>query len=251
MGDPKLATEPFEDAAFLSRLQKLLPMLGSEQPGEADVARRKLLDHLGNNRLSLTDLAARLRPAPPPRASSSFGGADMSLERQLYIARVARQEAEGDVQRARLRVAELSQSLQEATIDASRAMQGQARARFLASAGWLLAAVACAIALGQYLRQHPGPIGATPPTSQTVVRQLEPEAGEPSLRPSPGERFGTILVQDLPVRLTPSDDGGVRAFLNRGMRVIIERQVRIGLQNWLLIRSVTGSGWVRSGDVLH
>jgi hypothetical protein len=58
-------------------------------------------------------------------------------------------------------------------------------------------------------------------------------------------------VQDLAMRLGPNDDAGVRAFLNRGMRVVIEQQVRVGLQTWLLIRSVTGSGWVRSGDILH
>ena len=43
----------------------------------------------------------------------------------------------------------------------------------------------------------------------------------------------------------------VRAFLNRGMRVVVERQVRASDQTWLLIRSVTGTGWVRGGDVLH
>ena len=78
-----------------------------------------------------------------------------------------------------------------------------------------------------------------------------PAADEASLRLAPGESFGTVLVQDLAIRLSPSEDAGVRAFLNRGMRVVVEQQVRLGLQNWLLVRSVTGSGWVRGGDVLH
>jgi len=33
--------------------------------------------------------------------------------------------------------------------------------------------------------------------------------------------------------------------------VVIEREARVGAQTWLLVRSMTGSGWVRSGDVLH
>jgi hypothetical protein len=34
------------------------------------------------------------------------------------------------------------------------------------------------------------------------------------------------------------------------MRVVIEQQVLVGLQSWLLIRSVTGSGWVKGGAIL-
>jgi hypothetical protein len=79
----------------------------------------------------------------------------------------------------------------------------------------------------------------------------QPDLGLNLMRLSPGEHYGTVLVQDLPIRLSPSDDAGVRAFLNRGMRVVIEQQVRVGMQNWLMIRSVTGSGWVRGADVMH
>ena len=247
---------PFEDAAFVSRLQKLLSLLASEQPGEADVARRKLLEHLGHHRLSLTDVGVRLRqpPAAVPRLSSSFGGAEMGMERQLYLARVARQEADGEVQRARLRVAELSRSLQEANIDAARAMQSQARARVLALFGWALALLSGGYLLSQFLHPFTMPETAArnaSATTQAMLRPVDPDAGGQTLRPAVGERFGTVLVQDLPVRLTASEDGGVRAFLNRGMRVIIERQVRASDQTWLLIRSVTGTGWVRGGDVLH
>ena len=244
---------PFEDVAFVSRLQKLLSLLASEQPGEADVARRKLLEHLGHHRLSLTDVGARLRekPGAVARPSSQFGGAEMGMERQLYLARVARQEAEGDVQRARSRAAELSQQLQVANIDAARALQSQARARVLALFGWALALLSGGTLLTQVVHQPNTPRAATSAVTQAMLRPVDPDAGGQALRPASGERFGTVLVQDLPVRLTPSDDGDVRAFLNRGMRVVIERQVRAGDQNWLLIRSVTGTGWVRGGDVLH
>jgi hypothetical protein len=218
-------------------------MLGSAQPGEAEAARRKLVEHLGHHRLSLTDVAQRLREAPRPPAP---GGGEMGMERQLHIARVARQEAEFDVQRARQRVSALSQSLQEANIDAAQAMAGQARARAVASVGWLLAAVAGLWALSQHWRQPaPPPVSAAAPS-------IYPDPSGQVLRAAPGERFGTVLVQDLPIRLTPVDDGEIRAFLNRGTRVVLERQIRSPSgQSWLLIRSITGSGWVRGGDVLH
>lgn len=219
-------------------------MLGSEQLGEADVARRKLLDHLGHHRLSLTELGTRLRqrsrPAPP-------GGGAMGLERQLYVARVARQEAEGEVQRARTRLAELNRSVQEAVIDAERALRGQSRARLLACAGWLLAVVAGSYLLGQHIRE-----GRTADIAGSAAMLAPPGVnGGEAMRAGPGERYGTVLVQDLAVRLSPNEDASVRAFLNRGMRVVIEQQQRAGPQTWLLIRSVTGSGWVRGGDVLH
>jgi hypothetical protein len=244
--------EPFNDAAFVSRLQKLLPMLGSTQPGEAEAARRKLLEHLANHRLSLTDLSQRLAGGAA-RASFTQGAREMSLERQLSIARAARQEAEGEARIALQQVMELQQSLQAAAFDVGRALQAQSRARLVASAGWLAAALAATAAFIFHARLDAADLerpGAAPQPG-VVVRRNEPEAGADALRLSPGERFGTVLVQDLAVRLTPSDDAGVRAFLNLGMRVVIEQQARVGSRTWLLIRSVTGTGWVRSGDILH
>ena len=237
------ADSPFDDPAFATRLQKLLPMLGSEQPAEAEAARRKLVEHLAGQRLSLTDLAVRLREAPKPPA-----GFELSLERQVQIARVARQEAEFETKRARQRVAELSRAVQEAGFDVIRAQRGQARARLLAGAGWVLALVAGAGLLVPAWRDR-AQLADQQAARQGVVllHPKDPDA------PAPGAalHLGTVLVQDLPVRLTPTEDGEVRAFLNRGTRVVLERQLRSGPQTWLLIRSVTGSGWVPSGDVLH
>ncbi len=254
VGQVTLATDPapFEDTAFVSRLQKLLSMLGSEQPGEADVARRKLVEHLGNHRLSLTELGARLRAPPAAAPRPSFGGAEMGLDRQLYLARVARQEAEADTQRARQRITELSRSLQEAQVDFTRALQGQARTRLLALAGWLLAAGAGLLLWNHQTHAVTQASSAIVdrPASQAVARPADPEDGQ-ALHAAEDERPGTVLVQDLPVRLSPNDNGEVRAFLNRGTHVLIGRQTRVGVQTWLLIRTVTGSGWVRSGDVLH
>ena len=255
-GNTTLA-EPFDDQAFVSRLQKLVSMLGSEQPGEAEAARRKLLDHLGAHRLSLTDVANRLRNGASQRpangASFTQGAREMSLERQLSIARTAKQDADSALRRAEARLAETQQVLQQAAFDVGRALRGQARARFLAAIGWMAAAIACVLLMLQSARVPPAWMvhPRTAPKAMVALHAEEPDRTDTVMRLAPGEHYGTVLVQDLPVRLNPNDDAGVRAFLNRGMRVVIEQQARVGAQNWLEIRSVTGSGWVRGEDVLH
>ncbi len=251
----KLA-EPFDDAAFVSRLQKLVSMLGSEQPGEAEAARRKLLDHLGTHRLSLTDIAMRLRDSAgkPAGGGASFtqGAREMSLERQLRIARTAKQEMETDLRRLEHQRSELQQALQQAAFDVGRALRGQARARLLAALGWLSAAVAGVMVLLLIPHLQAGSPAHRRPAPEAIAmgRVDGPQNADIMMRLAPGERYGTVLVQDLVVRLNPNDDAGVRAFLNRGMRVVIEQQVLVGLQSWLLIRSVTGSGWVKGGAIL-
>jgi hypothetical protein len=240
----------------MSRLQKLVSMLGSEQPGEAEAARRKLVEHLGTHRLSLTDVAMRLRDsgrvAPPPTASFTQGAREQSLERQLSIARGAKLEVESELRRAQLQVNNLQQALQQAAFDVGRALRGQAQARLLASLGWVAAAIAAVLVLLLAARM-PAEQLIHPRAAQRATQALRanPEAGEQVMQLAPGEHYGIVLIQDMPVRLTPNEDAGVRAFLNRGMRVVIEQQARVGMQSWLLIRSVTGSGWVRGGDVLH
>ncbi len=246
--------DPFADGAFMSRLQKLLPMLASEQPGEADAARRKLIEHLGSHRLSLTDVAQRLPGASAGASRASFlqGAREMSMERQLQVARISRQEAEANAQRAMMRIAELQQTVHDASVEVVRVLQGQARVRLLAGIGWLLAGIIAAVSISEHLHTQGVAQGrAEVAANQALIGVPTLEGGEASLRLSPGERFGTVLVQDLAVRLSPNEDAGVRAFLNRGMRVVVVQQVRVGAQVWLLIRSVTGAGWVRGSDVLR
>ncbi len=247
MADP----DPFNDPIFVTRLQKLMALLASEQPGEAEAARRKLLEHLTHHRLTLNDVVQRLpHVTAAPRASFMQGAIDMSLERQLQIARVARQEAEGDVQRATVRLAEMQKALYAATFDAERALNAQGRTRVIAAIGWILAATVSAAFIAARLHEQGMAQGAAEALAGNRVLQVDPSAGAGNpLRMQPGERLGTVLVQDLAVRLSPSEDASIRAFLNRGMRVVVEQQVRVGPQAWLLIRSQTGSGWVPGGGV--
>jgi len=223
-------------------------MLSSEQPGEAEAARRKLLEHLASHRLSLTDVAMRLGDRSP-KPSFIQGAREMNLERLLAIARDARQEAEREAAHARLRMEDLQASLQRATADAAYAWQSRAQMRFRSTLAWAMAGFCILFVLVTRLPGLLKPSGATIRTEQPAV--LHPQASDEVLRPAAGERVGTVLVQDLAIRLTPYDNAGVRAFLNQGMRVVIERQSRVGIETWLQIRSVTGNGWVRASDVLH
>jgi len=223
-------------------------MLASAQPGEADAARRKLLEHLAHARLTLTDVSRRLGEPPPP-PSFLQGTRELSLERQLGIARKTKQEAEAEAAQARAKVAELQAALHQATLNVGRALQGQARARALAAFGFIVAAVALMAAGGA----HIGTVlqRAWPDTPvQATVRPPDP-VGDELLRPGRNEQLGTALVQDLAVRMMPNESADVRAFLNQGTRVVIMKQSRVGAQTWLLVRSGSGAGWVRAGDVLH
>jgi hypothetical protein len=246
-------TDPFSDAAFTSRLNKLLPMLGSAQPAEADTARRKLMEHLSQHRLSFTDLAQRLRHSGE-RPSFVQGGREMSLERQLAIARTAKQEAAAEAIAAAARAHALEVSLQQATFEIARVLGTLARARFWAAAGWTVAAICLCLAVAPKLwplaltvRQHRAQQIAA---NDAALQPADPFA-DVSLRVAPGEQPGTAAVQDLPILVMPNDDANVRAFLNRGERLVIQQQVRAGAKTWFLVRSATGTGWVRAGDVIH
>ncbi len=248
-------TNPFTDAAFTGRLQKLVPMLGSEQPGEADAARRKIGEHLAHFRLSFTDLANHLRDAAPrPAPSFTQQAREASLERQLAIARHAKEEAAHEAEAALHRVRVLEIELQQVTFEIARQLNSQARVR-------LAAAIACIVAAACLLIVVLPRGGGAVRQPTVIVTHNEGASGSPNGPPAgpedltvarrPGEFVGRAAVQDLAIRLQPNDQAATRAFLNYGEAVVIQSQVRVGQQTWLLIRSITGSGWVRSGDVLR
>ncbi len=246
-------TDPFSDAAFITRLNKLLSMLGSAQPEEADTARRKLIEYLGQYRLSFTDLGQRLRDKAD-RPSFTQGAREMSLERQLAIARTAKQEAAAEALAAAARVHSLEVELQRSTFEIGRLLGMQSRARAWMVLGWVVAAAAVLLAILPRVLPAPRQEAAAQSSSpadggQVTLQPNDPFGANNPLHLRPGEVAGTAAVQDLAIRLSPNDDANVRAFLNRGERVVVQQAVHVGPQTWLLIRTATGIGWVRAGDV--
>jgi hypothetical protein len=259
-------TDPFSDSAFAGRLQKLLAMLGSEQPGEADAARRKLIEHLGQHRLTLLDVAARLRETP--RTGFLQGAHEMQLERQLAAAREARQDAANEALHATTRMRAMEVELRQSNQELTRLVQSQTGVRVWASVATVVCAGLMLVAAVPYLtRALPARHARTPEMSfenndmnGPVSRSMtSPAPAQPSLdavangalRVGASELAGTAAVQDLPVRLSPNDQATIRAFLNRGEPVAIQTTQRIGNQTWLLIRTSTVAGWALSGDVLR
>lgn len=242
--------DPFTDPAFVSRLQKLLPMLGSAQGGEAEAARRKLMEHLSQANLSLLDLAQRLQ-GPPPRNPYGQSPREEALERQLALARAARDEAAGEARRLGQYLQTAQIEMEQARFEAGAILQAQGRTRAVAITGWIAAVFCLGLAVFVPKAEIANPAmvtqervynAANPPT-------LGQEAAPARLNAS--ELAGTTAVQDTPIRLGPSDAATIRAFLNIGEHVAILQQARVGPQTWLLIRSASGTGWARSGDILH
>jgi hypothetical protein len=243
--------DPFSDAAFTGRLQKLVSLLGSEQPGEAEAARRKIGEHLAHHRLSFTDLSQHVQASQPARGPSfSQGARELSLERQLAIARAAKDEAAHEADAALHRVRALEIELQQLTFEIGRSLNSQAKVRVGAAIACIVAA-ACLILV--VIPRGKMVDGVSPPVTRTgtvTLQQAAPE-GDPATHLGPGELLGHAAVQDLAIRLSPNDQATIRAFLNYGEPIVIQHQIRLGAQTWLLVRSATGIGWVRSGDVLR
>jgi hypothetical protein len=244
-------TDPFSDAAFMTRLNKLLSMLGSAQAEEADTARRKLIEYLGQYRLSFTDIGQRLAGSMD-RPSFTQGARELSLERQLAIARSAKQEAAAEAQAAAARVHSLEVELQRQTFEIGRLLGIQVRARAWMIVAWVVAAGCLVVGVMPRIVRAPqagSPQEADHRLGEQVTMQPDPFGPNSQLHLNAGEVPGRAAVQDLAIRLSPNDDANVRAFLNRGEPVVVQQVVHVGPQTWLLIRTTTGSGWVRSGDV--
>ncbi len=228
-------------------------MLGSELPGEAEAARGKLRDHLRHHKLTFLDMAMHV-------SGSGRTSADARLEREIASTRAAKEEAARTVAFASTRLREMEAQIQKLQGDLGDAHQTERRLRALTAAGWGLLVMIGIISFApnlfnssNWLRQR-SEARPTIDLNGPVVAQMRtaPAQDDVSMHLLPGERAGRAAVQDLPVRLSPNDDATVRAFLNQGEHVAIQQQVRNNSgQTWLLIRSGTGTGWARAGDVLH
>ena len=248
--------DPLNDPAYANRLAKLLPMLGSAQSEEADVARRKLIEHLGAQGLTLLDLANRLQrqvlvngnPAANPSGTPRAGEAD----RQIAGMRSLLAETQAEMTQSQGVAAELQRAVDRLALLANKLRRARDRAILLASLACLAGGIAVAVDLAPVLNRmlRTAPLTGVP--GMPMYMQTGDEAERSALLPpGPGETAGTAAVQDLAVRYEPHDDAGVRAYLNRGTPVVIMRQVVVSNRNWLFVRSASGMGWARSGDVLR
>jgi hypothetical protein len=128
----------------------------------------------------------------------------------------------------------------------------QGRSGLWTVAAWAVAGICLLVTFGpRLLRAVPSTHEASAGFASLTAPPREIDTSGTVLRIAPGEQAGVARVQDLAIRLSPNDQATIRAFLNRGEPVAVEQQLRVGAQNWLLVRTATGTGWARAGDVLR
>lgn len=228
----------------MARLGKLLPMLGSSQPGEADAARNKLLEHLGHHRLSMNDLAERLGASGGSAARPSvFGDPRPDLQQALEATRLAENRAYTLVRQNAVLRRQLDQT--------EGARQKLATRRNTTAA---IAASGYGLLLLGAVVVHEGWL----PTAE-VVRQVRSD-GPVTVQysfPVPkldgdsqsGERTATVLVQDQPVHAEPNAASSIRTYLPRGTSVVVTHMLMSGGLEWSQVHSDAGSGYIPSVSI--
>ena len=244
-------TDPFADHGFLDRFGKLLPMLASSQGGEADAARRKLLEHMAAHRVSLPEVVTRLRGAPLPRpeAPARFPR-EAELTRELELVRHARVAAEQMARNALQQNAALQHRAAVAEAEVQALVGRRSGVRIIAFAATLLALGFASIVVVQNLPAGvPPPLPVVPgsrPAAATMQpsrpQAMPPRDAAPAMTSS--ERLGYVLSNDIAVRADAAPDSPIRGFLPRGTEVIVMRPVTSSGLDWLLVRSSLGVGFV-------
>lgn len=248
--------DPFADPAFLDRFGKLLPMLGSGQANEADTARRKLLEHLGHHRLTLTDVATRIRrppqapaaPAPPARSAT-----EAELTRELDLVRHAQRASEQMARSALQQNAQLqnrASRAETAQLAAQVHRRGERIAMFAATA---LAVGLLAIVVFDHM---PGRVPADDPAAGPIAATMQPSR-PPLVAPDAdaagamvdGERLGSVLSHDIAVRADPAPESRIVGFLAHGTAVVVMRETEAGGVKWVLVRSTVGAGYIPASSV--
>jgi hypothetical protein len=282
----------FGDPEFRRRLAKLLAMLSTENPAEAEAARHKLLEHLAARHLSMIDLAQHLTAAPaepdrppPTRETERLRAANQALERAV---RRSRAEALAALQRATLAEREL----------------GRRRSRRVgrnAAAGWVAVIALAALAAGAgavgwtWLHApgfqgagfqglgfqgagfqgaglhapvlHPPVSRAAPPAPERLAsarpappRSLAPAppapdrpvfSWQPEATPSaaPAARAAFVRIDQTALREGASPDATLRAVLPRGLPVVVLRTERRAGQDWSLVQTPRGEGYVAAAAI--
>lgn len=203
--------DPFADPAFAERAAKLLAMLSTAHPAEADTARRKLLALIQAHGLSMTELAQRLRtgPAAAPDAGERARRLAEETRRLMRLAAAAETRAAA------------------ASVAQARAERRAHRLGLLAAG--LAAALAGSITL--LVLALPG-------------RRDTPPVPVAAWSPPPREAGPRYVASTAALFAIPSPEARVRALLPRGTQVVVLRQMRRGGLSWVQVRSPLGEGWL-------
>ncbi len=241
--------DPFADPAFLDRFSKLLPMLGSGQANEADTARRKLLEHLGQHRLTLTDVATRIRRPPQAAAPASRSASEAELMRELDLVRHAQRASE---QMARSALQQNAQLQHRATYAETAQLAAQVQRRGERIAMFAATALAIALLAIVVFDHMPGRIPADDAASPitATMQPTRPPLTEPDAPAMvDGERLGTVLSHDIAVRADPAPDSHIVGFLSHSTAIVVVRETEAGGVKWVLVRSNVGAGYVPASSV--
>ncbi len=247
--------DPFADPAFLDRFGKLLPMLGSGQANEADTARRKLLEHLGQHRLTLTDVATRIRRPPQvaapaaPAAPAARGASEAELMRELDLVRHAQRASE---QMARSALQQNAQLQHRATHAETAQLAAQVHRRGERIAMFAATALAIALLAVVVFDHMPGRVPADDAASPitATMQPTRPPLNEPAAPAmADGERLGNVLSHDIAVRADPAPDSRIVGFLAHGTAIVVVREIEAGEVKWVLVRSNAGVGYIPASSV--
>ena len=241
--------DPFADPAFLDRFGKLLPMLGSGQANEADTARRKLLEHLGQHRLTLTDVATRIRRPPQPPVAPARTASEAELMRELDLVRHAQRASEQMARNALQQNAVLqnrTSRAETAQLAAQVNRRGERIAMFAATA---LAVALLAVVVFDHMPGRSPADEAAGPISATMQPSRPPLGVPDSPAMVEGEHLGSVLSHDIAVRADPAPESRIVGFLAHGTAVVVVRETEQGGVNWVLVRSTVGAGYVPASSV--
>lgn len=245
--------DPFADPAFLDRFGKLLPMLGSGQANEADTARRKLLEHLGQHRLTLTDVATRIRRPPQaasPAAPAARSASEAELMRELDLLRHAQRASE---QMARSALQQNAQLQHRATFAETAQLSAQVQRRGERIAMFAATALAIALLAIVVFDHMPGRVPADDAAASPITATMQPTRPPLTEPDAPamvdGERLGTVLSHDIAVRADPAPDSHIVGFLSHSTAVVVVRETEAGGVKWVLVRSNVGAGYVPASSV--
>ena len=211
-------------------------MLASDQEAEAETARRKLLDHLAQHGVSISDLTARLRQAPSATLDAMSRETLQHAEYRAQRAETARTAAEGMNSRL-LRIADQARRRLWTAWAVSAGLAGT-----LAMVGlvYLLADLGASdvkIARANTVQQ------VEPRVADSVRSRDEPAPPNTEAQPSGARTVGewTGTVQLTAELLDEANSAAQRrAMLDPGARVLVLQTGPV----WLHVRSEHGDGYV-------